>query len=99
MASASHARYAKRAMNAKTPSPRNWSRRDDLLVRYVSPAVAAEKLGISVKEINARRIELGLGEFSSHRKKRRKFQQKKGSRKKNDSAPSRATKSARSARS
>ena len=30
-------------MNAKPPSTRKWSRRDDLLVRYVSPAVAAEK--------------------------------------------------------
>lgn len=99
MASAPHPRYAKRAMNAKTPSPRIWSRRHDLLVQYVSPAVAAEKLGISVKEINARRTELGLGEFSSHRKKRRKLQPKKGSRKKIDSAPNRATKSARSARS
>lgn len=99
MASAPRARYAKRAMNAKTPSPRKWSRRDDLLVQYVSPTVAAEKLSISVKEINARRTELGLGEFSSHRKKRRKFLQKKGSRKKIGSTPNRATKSARSARS
>lgn len=98
MATAPRPRYAKQAMNAKTPSPRNWSRRDDLLVRYVSPAVAAEKLGISVKEINARRTELGLDEFTSHRKKRRNLKKKKAASKRIDWTPSRATKSARSAR-
>ena len=58
----------------------------------------AEKLGISVKEINARRTELGLGEYTSHRKKRRKLKKKKTGRKRVDWTSSRATKSARSAR-
>jgi hypothetical protein len=38
----------------------NWTTKADALVRVVHPALAAERLGISVEAVTARRAELGL---------------------------------------
>jgi hypothetical protein len=47
----------------KTPPSRQWSPREDLVVRIISPELAAEKLCLPVDEIKARRKALGLGAF------------------------------------
>jgi hypothetical protein len=50
-------------MSSKTPPNREWSPREDLLVTVVSPELAAEKLGLAVEAIEARRVALGLSAF------------------------------------
>jgi hypothetical protein len=48
-------------------SRKNWSDRVDFTIRTMSPEMAAEKLGLPVAAIKARRVELGLGPFVARR--------------------------------
>lgn len=55
-------------METKVLPERQWSPREDLVVRIIAPEMAAEKLGLPVAEVKARRTDLGLGKFVARRK-------------------------------
>jgi hypothetical protein len=55
-------------METKVLPDRQWSQREDLVVRIIAPEMAAEKLMLPVDAIKARRTTLGLGKFVARRK-------------------------------
>ena len=55
-------------MNAQLADRVTWTQREDLVIRIVSPEIAAEKLERSVAAVLARRLELGLPDFEPRKK-------------------------------
>jgi hypothetical protein len=46
-----------------------WPGRTDLIIKILSPALAAEKLGCEVKDVLARRQKLGLRKVKTRRQR------------------------------
>jgi hypothetical protein len=63
-------------MKRKSIDEKTLAARADLLIQIASPEVAAEKLGRTVKEVLARRLELGLSDPLSARQRLAKLKAK-----------------------
>jgi hypothetical protein len=55
-------------MKQEPTEDRVWTAQHDLIVRIVSPMMAAEKLGRTINAVMARRDVLGLTKFDAGRK-------------------------------
>ena len=59
-------------MKSKPTPGKGWTAQQDLVITIASPEVAAEKLGLSVELVLARRLELGLPDPLSIQERRKR---------------------------